>query len=50
MAGILEIFAGTQLSSCIPTDFLKGSIFGAVARELPNKGFMKIVSLAPEVV
>ncbi len=25
-------------------------IFGAVARELRNKGFMKIVSLAPEVV
>ena len=25
-------------------------IFGPVARELRNKGFMKIVSLAPEVL
>lgn len=25
-------------------------IFGAVARELRNKGYMKIVSLAPEVI
>ena len=25
-------------------------IFGPVARELRNKGFMKIVSLAPEVI
>jgi len=33
------------------TDELRGTrIFGPVARELPEKQFMKIVSLAPEVL
>ena len=34
-----------------PTDELRGTrIFGPVARELRDKQFMKIVSLAPEVI
>ena len=34
-----------------PTDELRGTrIFGPVARELREKQFMKIVSLAPEVI
>lgn len=33
-----------------PTDPIGTRIFGPVARELRGKGYMKIVSLAPEVV
>ncbi|MEJ2659848.1 MAG: uL14 family ribosomal protein [Desulfobacteraceae bacterium] len=40
--------SGARVLYCIKV--LGGSIFGPVARELRAKRFMKIVSLAPEVI
>ena len=47
--------AGSELHNAVvlltPTDEPRGTrIFGPVARELRDKQFMKIVSLAPEVL
>ena len=44
-------YNGEKVVLLNPTDEIRGTrIFGPVARELRDKQFMKIISLAPEVL